>query len=62
MPDIGRDGLQYMVSLVQSQAAVLLASVTSLVLAASCEVAVPHYSSRALNAAAFAGDRLVSYR
>ena len=60
MPDVGPDGRRYLASLVRSQAGVLIASVATLVLAAGCEVAVPHYSSKALNAAAFVGDRLVS--
>lgn len=47
-------------TLVRSQRGVLIASLVTLVLAAACEVAVPHYSSRALNAAAFAKDRVVS--
>lgn len=47
-------------TLVRSQRGVLIASLVTLVLAAACEVAVPHYSSRALNAAAFAQDRVVS--
>lgn len=49
-------------TLVQSQRGVLMASVITLVLAAACEVAVPHYSSKALNAAAFAKDPLVTLR
>ncbi|CAB1103399.1 unnamed protein product [Ectocarpus sp. CCAP 1310/34] len=53
-----RDAWRYMGTLVRSQTGVLLASVVTLVLAAACEVAVPHYSSRALNAAAFANDRV----
>ncbi|CAM9443114.1 unnamed protein product, partial [Ectocarpus sp. 8 AP-2014] len=53
-----RDAWRYMGTLVRSQRGVLLASIVTLVLAAACEVAVPHYSSRALNAAAFANDRV----
>lgn len=45
--------------LAESQRGVLLASAMTLVLAAACEVAVPHYSSRALNAAAFTKDKVV---
>lgn len=55
-----RDAWQYMGTLVRSQRGVLLTSLATLVLAAACEVAVPHYMSRALNAAAFAQDRVVS--
>lgn len=51
---------RYMGTLVRSQTGILLTSLATLVLAAACEVAVPHYMSRALNAAAFAQDRLVS--
>ncbi|CBJ27348.1 ATP-binding cassette, sub-family B, member 8 precursor [Ectocarpus siliculosus] len=53
-----RDAWRYMGTLVRSQRGVLLASIVTLVLAAACEIAVPHYSSRALNAAAFANDRV----
>lgn len=47
-------------TLVMSQRWLVLASLVTLVLAAGCSVAVPHYSSRALNAAAFARDKAVS--
>ena len=59
-PEAPRDAWRYMGTLVRSQWSVLTASLVTLVLAAACEVAVPHYSSRALNAAAFAKDRAVS--
>ena len=48
-----------MATLARSQQGMLTASLVTLVLAAMCEVAVPHYSSRALNAAVFAQDRTV---
>eukprot|EP00752_Nemacystus_decipiens_P006022 g5439.t1 len=57
-PEAPRDAWRYMGTLVRSQRGVLIASLATLVLAAACEVAVPHYSSRALNAAAFAKDRV----
>eukprot|EP00903_Cladosiphon_okamuranus_P020901 g19194.t1 len=57
-PEAPRDAWRYMGTLVRSQQGVLIASLVTLVLAAGCEVAVPHYSSRALNAAAFAKDRV----
>ena len=52
---------RYMASLARSQRGMLTASLVTLVLAAACEVAVPHYSSRALNAAVFAQNRAVSF-
>lgn len=52
---------RYMATLARSQRGMLTASLVTLVLAAMCEVAVPHYSSRALNAAVFAQNRKVSY-
>ncbi|CAM9218916.1 unnamed protein product [Phaeothamnion confervicola] len=52
----GTADLRYLAGLVISEKAILLASGVTLVLAACCEVAVPHYSSRALNAVAFAKD------
>lgn len=48
---------RYMATLARSQRGMLTASLVTLVLAAMCEVAVPHYSSRALNAAVFAQNR-----
>eukprot|EP00904_Undaria_pinnatifida_P004744 jgi/Undpi1/14270/HiC_scaffold_9.g03919.m1 len=48
---------RYMATLARSQQGMLTASLVTLVLAAMCEVAVPHFSSRALNAAVFAQDR-----
>lgn len=49
-----------MAVLVRSQQSVLFASLLSLTLAAACEVTVPYYTSRALNAAAFSKDPVVS--
>lgn len=59
-PDVRRGDWRYLGSLLMYQRWLILASVVTLFLAAVCSVAGPHYSSRALNAAAFANDKAVS--
>lgn len=56
-PPVRKGDWRYMGTLVMSQRWLVLASMVTLILAAGCAVAVPHYSSRALNAAAFAQDK-----
>lgn len=58
-PDARKGDWRYMGALVMSQRWLVLTSLATLVLAAGCAIAVPHYSSRALNAAAFAQDKVV---